>query len=115
MSQSTRPSLFERLRVGLEEGIEQARGETTLRVTRITLPAPPPLYRPEEVRGLRNRLQLSQRDFANLLAVSPKTVQSWEQGLRVPRYSSARLLQFLDDPALLAGVVDASLSNNASA
>ena len=86
-------SLFERLRTGLQEGIQFARGDLTLRTTE--LPDPPPALRPEEVRFLRQQLNMSQGVFARMLNVSPKTVQSWEQGERKPSQVALRLLQIL--------------------
>ena len=102
MKLSFRPSLFDRLQKGLEEGIRHERGEQALRVTQMTIPAPPRLYSAEDVRRIRVRLELSQTGFARLLQVSSKTIQSWEQGTRRPQPSSARLLQFIENPDLLA-------------
>src|SRR5258708_6526546 len=98
----TRPRLFERLKTGLVEGIDHARGERQLRVSEVSVPDPPPPYGAEEVRTIRSRLRLSQPGFARLLHVSSKTVQSWEQGARRPSQAAARLLQFIDRPELLA-------------
>jgi putative transcriptional regulator len=53
------------------------------------------------VRRIRTQLNMSQAGFARLLQVSSKTVQSWEQGARRPQQSSARLLQFIENPELL--------------
>ena len=96
-----RPRLFDRLQKGLEEGIAHKRGERPLRVTERSVPAPPQLYAADDVRRIRARLRLSQAGFARLLQVSSKTVQSWEQGTRRPQQSSARLLQFIENPDLL--------------
>lgn len=96
-----RPRLFERLKQGLEAGIAHERGERTLRVTEVVVPDPPKDFTPEDVRRIRARLNMSQPGFARLLQVSSKTVQSWEQGTRHPRQSSARLLQFIEHPELL--------------
>ena len=93
--------LFNRLKKGLEEGIAHEQGTRTLRVTEVVVPAPPQLYNAEDVRRIRTRLHMSQNGFAQLLQVSSKTVQSWEQGVRRPQQSSARLLQFIEQPDLL--------------
>jgi putative transcriptional regulator len=100
----TRGRLFDRLKRGLEAGIAYERGEETLRVTKIVAPEPPREYRPEDVRRIREGLRMSQSGFARLLQVSNKTVQSWEQGVRRPRQSSARLLQFIEHPELLDAI-----------
>jgi len=44
-----------------------------------------------DVKQIRERLGLSQREFAALLGVSVDTVQNWEQSRRQPR-GAARLL-----------------------
>jgi putative transcriptional regulator len=97
-----RPPLYEILKSGLEEGISWAQGETELRVTKLTIPEPPPAYDASRVAALRQRLKLSQIGFAQLLNVSPKTVQSWEQGVRTPSHAAARLLQLIENPKLLS-------------
>lgn len=103
-SSPTRPRLFERLQAGLNEGIAFMRGEVDLKVTEVVLPDPPPVYDAVRVRALRQRLGMSQPHFSRLLNVSPKTVQSWEQGVRVPGQSAARLLQVIEDPDILGAI-----------
>jgi DNA-binding transcriptional regulator YiaG len=56
----------------------------------------PTLSEAHRVRGLRQRLDVSQRDFANMLNVSVGTVRSWEQGLRSPDGASLRLLDIAE-------------------
>jgi putative transcriptional regulator len=92
-STKTRKPLFERLQQGLTEGIQQARGELTLRTT--VLPNDPPEITPAELTALRVKIEMSQAVFARVLSVSPKTVQSWEQGTRKPSASSRRLIQVI--------------------
>ena len=99
-----RQPLFERLRQGLTEGIRHSRGELNLRTT--VLPGHPPEITPEELIALRLKIEMSQAVFARLLGVSPKTIQSWEQGTRKPSPSSRRLLQLIhEDPTLVFKVV----------
>lgn len=87
-------SVAEQIRVGLLQAIAHARGELTLRTT--TLPGSPPKLTPTKIRAVRTRQKMSQGVFAAYLNVSPKTVQSWEQGTRVPKAGEARLLQIFD-------------------
>lgn len=74
---------------------------------RTGVPAPPPTFSPlrayaaavdeaERIRQIRQRLDVSQRDFAEMLNVSLSTVRSWEQGLRVPDGASLRLLDIAE-------------------
>ena len=97
----SRPRFFERVQSGLLQTIAYAQGEAEARVTTITIPDPPPPYDAERIRALRTGLGFSQPHFSRVLNVSPKTVQSWEQGTRVPSQSSARLLQLIENPHLL--------------
>ena len=90
---SERPSLFERLKTGLEEGTQFARGELSLRTTEVL--DGPPAFPAAQVVRLRRRLRMSQGVFAQMLNVSAKTVQSWEQGERKPSQAALRLLQIL--------------------
>lgn len=96
-----RKPIFERLKEGLEEGISHERGELELATSKLEIPAPPKDYEPDDIRQLREALDMSQTQFAKYLFVSTKTVQGWEQGLRRPTSSAARLLQFIENPDLL--------------
>ena len=95
---------FEDLKEGLLEGIAHFQGDIELRTTFLTISDPPPAYDAERIRTLRTSLGFSQPHFSRWLNVSPKTVQSWEQGTRVPSQASARLLQLIENPHLLDGL-----------
>jgi putative transcriptional regulator len=100
----TRKSFFERLKKGLEEGIAHARGELTL--TTIDVPEPPPEIDAKTLVLIREAAEMSQTVFAKMLHVSPKTVQSWEQGVRVPSMAARRLIHiFAEQPAVVCKVV----------
>ena len=47
------------------------------------------------VRSIRERTALSQPEFANLIGVSVKTLQNWEQDRRRPTGPAAVLLQII--------------------
>lgn len=96
-----RPRLSERVKTGLLQTIAYAEGKAEARVTTATVPDPPPAYNAEHIRTLRTGLGFSQPYFSKVLNVSPKTVQSWEQGTRTPSQASARLLQLIEHPHLL--------------
>src|SRR5215510_14859122 len=51
--------------------------------------------RPEEIRKLREHLQLTQEVFARILGVSFATVNRWENGKSEPSGDYARVLQTL--------------------
>jgi putative transcriptional regulator len=104
MSERKRRPLFERLKLGLEDGIRYAKRELTLRSA--VVPAPPPPLTARDVADLRQQLRMSQGLFAQVLNVSTKTVQSWEQGRRSPSHASLRLLQVIkEDPQIISNVI----------
>ena len=84
-------NIFTELRQALADAQTYERGEKVdLRVTQI---APPPkAMKPKEIRQVRESLHASQAAFARFLCVSPKAVQSWEQGTRKPQRTALRLL-----------------------
>jgi len=94
-----------RLYKGLREALADANGyergrRVDLRVTEI--PGPPQQMKPDEIRRIRERLHASQAKFAQFLCVSPKAVQSWEQGTRRPQRTALRLLALVkENPRVL--------------
>lgn len=54
------------------------------------------------VRAIRERTSLSQSEFANLMGVSVKTLQNWEQDRRRPTGPAAALLQIIAHEPQLA-------------
>ena len=104
MAPNSRKPLFSRLKTGLEEGIAHARGELTLKTTEV--PEAPPEIDAKTLVALREEARMSQAIFAKVLYVSAKTVQSWEQGVRVPSKASRRLIHiFAEQPAVVCKVV----------
>jgi putative transcriptional regulator len=91
MAKKVNQNLYDGLREALTEAHAYERGaRVDLRVTEI--PAPPKPIKPEEIRRIRESLHASQAVFAQFLCVSPKAVQSWEQGTRRPQSTALRLL-----------------------
>jgi putative transcriptional regulator len=96
---SKRLPVAEQIRKGMEEAIQHARGEIKLKTYTLELPDPPPQVRADELTKLRLDSGMSQAIFARVLNVSPKTVQSWEQGSRRPSQAALRLLQLFQRDA----------------
>ncbi|MDX1588311.1 MAG: helix-turn-helix domain-containing protein [Oleiphilaceae bacterium] len=48
---------------------------------------------PNEVAEARSRTGLSQREFAQVLHISPRTLQEWEQGRRKPSGPAQALIE----------------------
>ena len=80
--QRKRLPVADQIRKGLEEAIRHAKGEITLKTTTLEMPDPPPDVRADELTEIRLKNGMSQAVFAQVLNVSTKTVQSWEQGQR---------------------------------
>ncbi|GHV01564.1 hypothetical protein FACS1894211_11570 [Clostridia bacterium] len=86
---------------GLEEAVAYTKGQMTLKTTRVTV-ADIKIFNAEDIRQLRLRLKIGQRTFADILGVSPKTVEAWESGKNIPSGPSSRLIELLNtDPAML--------------
>ncbi|MGH9446739.1 MAG: helix-turn-helix domain-containing protein [Terriglobia bacterium] len=91
MARKINRNLYDGLREALTEVRAYERGaRVDLRVTEI--PAIPKPIKPDEIRRIRESLHASQAVFAHFLCVSPKAVQSWEQGTRRPQSTALRLL-----------------------
>jgi DNA-binding transcriptional regulator YiaG len=72
----------------------------------VQIPEPPPEIDAKTLVALREAAAMSQAVFAKVLYVSAKTVQSWEQGVRVPSMAARRLIQvFAEQPAAVCKVV----------
>jgi putative transcriptional regulator len=96
----TKTRIFDELKAGLEDSIAFSRGELSLVTT--TMPAPPPKREPTQIADLRHSLRMSQAVFAAVINVSPKTVQSWEQGVRKPSQAALRMLEVMEeDPGIV--------------
>ncbi len=97
-------SVFEQVKIGLEQALAHGRGELTLKTT--TLPLPPPPASRAKVIALRKKLKMSQSVFAAALNVSTKLVQSWEQGLRRPDRGELRLIEILiKEPEVVSNLI----------
>jgi len=77
---------------------DQSKGRVRVRTKEaaIPIPSPPAAYSPEQIHAIRLRLGLKQREFADVLNVSDKTVKVWEQGINPPSGPALRLLQIAD-------------------
>ena len=87
---------FQDLREGLQEVLDYKKDKIKLSSEFIEIPEPPAKYKAKEIKNLRARKNYSQSVFAKILNVSPKTVQSWESGIRKPSQSALRLIEIID-------------------
>lgn len=76
---------------GLEDAVQYARGDRSRgRTYRIEVP------RPVDVRGIREKLGLSQAEFAKKFGFPLATLRGWEQGRREPSLASRNYLLVID-------------------
>lgn len=50
----------------------------------------------EYIRGVRARVGMTQREFANRIGISVDTLRNWEQGRRYPTGTARALLRIID-------------------
>lgn len=84
---------LERFRDAVEAGEPIERRYT---VRRVKLQLTPRTYGPEEVKGIRAMMGVSQPIFGRFLGVDVKTVRSWEQGRRTPSGMARRFLEEIE-------------------
>ncbi|HTA77468.1 MAG TPA: helix-turn-helix domain-containing protein [bacterium] len=69
--------------------------------TKVTYRATPATAK--EVQKIRKELHLTQEVFARVVGESPSAIRHWEQGIRTPRGSAAKLIRVLKaHPKLVA-------------
>lgn len=78
------PSDMKKFQQDLLESVRQMKRGDAARVTKVQLSA---------AAEARAQVGLSQQDFANLLGVSARTLQDWEQGRREPNGAAKMLLR----------------------
>lgn len=94
-------SLFESLKLSLNEAIAYTEGKNEVRQRKITI-KPLPTLNATDIKQIRQTLDMTQTLFAQLLGVSKKTIEAWEAGTNVPNGSAKRLLQlFAENPDLV--------------
>ncbi|MCX6873971.1 MAG: NadS family protein [Verrucomicrobia bacterium] len=77
--------LFLQLAASLKEGGAILRGKKN--------PARSTTLQSPDAKAVRNKLGLSQSQFASLIGISPRTLQNWEQGHRHPEGTARALLR----------------------
>lgn len=86
---------FDAIAAGLSDALSHARGDAS-RATVRDLPR-------IDVLGVRKKLGLTQREFADAFGVSLAAVRNWEQGRRTPTGPARALLIVVDrEPSVVA-------------
>lgn len=89
-------SLYESIMQGLNEAIEYEQGKDVKARKVVREISPVPKYSAIQIKEIRNALKLTQKAFAILVGVSPKTVEAWEAGTNQPIGVACRLLSILE-------------------
>ena len=86
---------FDTLKQGIIEAIEyEAGNNTNVKVDKITI-LPVHTHSRDEIKQIRQKLNMTQKLFASVLGVSVKTVEAWESGTNTPLGVANRMLQLL--------------------
>ena len=92
-------SEFTEIMSGLEDAIVHAKGESSGIEHQVTVPL-------LDVAAVRERLGMTQEEFAATFGVSVATLRNWEQGRRLPRGPARVLLQVIaQEPAAVKRVL----------
>ena len=78
------PSEMKKFQEDLLESVRQMKRGEAARITKVKLP---------KAAEARQRMGISQQDFASLLGVSIRTLQDWEQGRREPTGAARTLIR----------------------
>ncbi len=84
-------SLFDEIKLGLEQAIEYNKGNLKAEKTTRSI-APLETFTSDEIKRIRNETGMTQALFAKYMGVSVKTVEAWESGKNHPVGSARRLL-----------------------
>jgi putative transcriptional regulator len=89
---------FDSIMRGLGEVRDHLDGKLKLR-TRLVEVTPPKDYSAEDIKLIRVSMKMPQRLFADVIGVSPKTVEAWESGRNKPSGAATRMLTVMEhDP-----------------
>lgn len=100
--------MFAELEASLKEGMAIVRGEEKPSRT-FTFEAP-------DVKAIREKLKLTQQQFATMMGISIRTLQNWEQGRRRPEGPAHVLLMVAErHPQALLDAVKAGRARSSHA
>lgn len=77
-------AMFDELEASLQQGMAILRGEQQ--------PSRTFVFEAPDVRQIREKLKLTQQQFAAMMGISVRTLQNWEQGRRAPEGPARMLL-----------------------
>ncbi|MBC1458308.1 helix-turn-helix domain-containing protein [Listeria newyorkensis] len=87
--------LFDSLERGLKQAVAHADNTKKARTKKIMI-TELPTYTAKDIKAFRQKVELTQSTFAELMGISVKTVEAWESGRNNPNGSASRLLQLIE-------------------
>jgi putative transcriptional regulator len=90
----TKRNLFAEMTEGFDALAAARKGKKTLRTTEVSL-KPVVEISAEELRAIREKLNLSRPVFAGYLRTNPRTLENWEQGRAKPNAQAALLIHLV--------------------
>lgn len=90
----TERDIFSELMTGMQELKDHQEGKITLKSHKVTKRAPMTIA-PQELRDVREKLNLSQAVFAHYLHSGETTYQNWEQGRARPNAQAVLLIRMV--------------------
>ena len=87
-------NLFAEMTEGFDALAAARKGKKTLRTTEVTL-KPAVEISADELRALREKLNLSRPVFAGYLRTNPRTLENWEQGRAKPNAQAALMIHLV--------------------
>ena len=90
----TERNLFAEMTEGFDALAAARKGKKTLRTTEMEL-KPVVEISAEELRAIREKLNLSRPVFAGYLRTNPRTLENWEQGRAKPNAQAALLIHLV--------------------
>ncbi|WP_313679744.1 helix-turn-helix domain-containing protein [Pantoea vagans] len=90
----TECDIFSELMTGMQELKDHQEGKITLKRHKVTKRAPVTIA-PQELRDVREKLNLSQAVFAHYLHTGETTWQNWEQGRARPNPQAVLLIRMV--------------------
>ena len=86
--------LFAEITEGFDALAKQRAGKTTLRSVQVSTKSAPEVTA-EELKAIREKLNLSRTVFAHYLRTNPRTLENWEQGRAKPNAQAALLIHLV--------------------
>lgn len=93
-------SVYDEIAAGMNDAVAHANGDQNA----ARVHTPPPVV---NVKRIRERLGLSQREFSDAIRVPIDTIQNWEQQRRTPQGPALVLLMVLDrNPEMVLQIIN---------